>query len=105
MAVRWHEPCLGPHEIPPPRGERYDATHTNDEVPGWVTVDTADSVYVAGMGGPSSTTGNVSFLKQVTQKYDAAGNPVWTILDGGNAQVTVDDGSSPYSNLASARAR
>jgi len=70
---------------------RYDATRTNDEVPEWVTVDGAGAVYVAGMGGPSPSTGNVSFLKPVTLKYDAAGTPVWTILDGGNAQVTVSD--------------
>jgi hypothetical protein len=75
---------------------RYDATHTNDEVPGWVTVDTADSVYVAGMGGPSPTTGNVSFLKPVTLKYDAAGNPIWTTFNGGDAQVTVDSGGSVF---------
>jgi hypothetical protein len=54
-------------------------------------VDGAGGVYVAGMGGPSPSTGNVSFLKPVTLKYDAAGTPVWTILNGGNAQVTVSD--------------
>ena len=75
---------------------RYDATTTNDEVPQWVTVDDADAVYVAGMGGPSPTTGNVSFLKPVNQKYDAAGNPIWTILDGGDAQVTVDAAGSVF---------
>ena len=70
---------------------RYDATRTNDEVPEWVTVDGAGAVYVAGMGGPSPSTGNVSFLKPVTLKYDAVGTPVWAIFDGGNAQVTVSD--------------
>jgi len=70
---------------------RYDATHTNDEVPEWVTVDLAGAVYVAGMGGPSPSIGNVSFLKPVTVKYDSAGTPVWATFDGGNAQVTVSD--------------
>jgi hypothetical protein len=69
---------------------RYDATTTNNEVPEWVTVDDANAVYVAGMGGPSPTTGVVSFLKPVTLKYDAAGTPAWTTVAGGNAQVTVD---------------
>ena len=54
---------------------RYDASHTNDEVPDWVTVDSANAVYVAGMGGPSPNVGNVSFLKPVTLKYDSAGTP------------------------------
>jgi hypothetical protein len=53
--------------------------------------DGAGAVYVAGMGGPSPSTGNVSFLKPVTLKYDAVGTPVWAIFDGGNAQVTVSD--------------
>jgi len=75
---------------------RYDASRTNDEVPGWVTVDEAGAVYVAGMGGPSPSTGNVSFLKPVTLKYDAAGNPVWATFNGGDAQVTVDAGSSVF---------
>ena len=75
---------------------RYDATHTNDEVPGWVTVDTADAVYVAGMGGPSPSLGNVSFLKPVTVKYDAAGSPIWATFNGGDAQVTVDSAGSVF---------
>jgi hypothetical protein len=41
---------------------RYDATRVNDEVPEWVAVDSANAVYVAGMGGPGPNTGNVSFL-------------------------------------------
>jgi hypothetical protein len=70
---------------------RYDATRVNDEVPEWVTVDSAHAVYVAGMGGPGPNTGNVSFLKPVTLKYDSAGTPIWVTFVGGNAQVTVDD--------------
>jgi hypothetical protein len=70
---------------------RYDATRVNNEVPEWVTVDSADAVYVAGMGGPGPNTGNVSFLKPVTLKYNAAGAPIWVTFVGGNAQVTVDD--------------
>ena len=75
---------------------RYDASHTNDEVPGWVTVDAADAVYVGGMGGPSPSVGNVSFLKPVTLKYDAAGSPIWATFNGGDAQVTVDSGASVF---------
>jgi hypothetical protein len=75
---------------------RYDASHTNDEVPGGVTVDTADAVYVAGMGGPSPSIGNVSFLKPVTVKYDAAGSPLWATFNGGDAQVTVDSEGSVF---------
>jgi len=70
---------------------RYDASRTNDEVPDWVAVDSTDAVYVAGMGGPSPSVGNVSFLKPVTLKYDAAGTPVWATFNGGDAQVAVDD--------------
>lgn len=70
---------------------RYDATFANDEVPEWVSVDSADAVYVAGMGGPGPSTGNVSFLKPVTLKYNSAGTPIWVTFVGGNAQVTVDD--------------
>jgi hypothetical protein len=36
---------------------RYDATRTNNEIPEWVFVDSADAVYVAGMGGPSPNIG------------------------------------------------
>ena len=70
---------------------RYDATRVNDEVPDWVTVDGANAVYVSGMGGPGPSTGNVSFLKPVTLKYDAAGTPIWATFNGGDVQVTVDD--------------
>jgi fibronectin type 3 domain-containing protein len=70
---------------------RYDATRVNDEVPDWVTVDGANAVYVSGMGGPGPSTGNVSFLKPVTLKYDAAGTPIWATFNGGDIQVTVDD--------------
>jgi hypothetical protein len=70
---------------------RYDATWVNNEVPESVTVDSAGAVYVAGMGGPSPNIGNVSFLKPVTLKYNAAGVPIWVTFAGGNAQVTVDD--------------
>jgi hypothetical protein len=69
---------------------RYDATRVNDEIPEWVTVDRANAVYVAGMGGPGPNTGNVSFLKPVTLKYNSAGDPIWVTVDGGNAQVSVD---------------
>jgi hypothetical protein len=75
---------------------RYDASRTNDEVPGWVTVDAADAVYVGGMGGPSPSVGNVSFLKPVTLKYDAAGRPIWAVFNGGDAHVTVDAGLSVF---------
>jgi predicted phage tail protein len=64
---------------------------TNDEVPDWVTVDSANAVYVAGVGGPSPNVGNVSFLKPVTLKYDSAGTPLWATFNGGDIQVTVDD--------------
>jgi hypothetical protein len=70
---------------------RYDASHTNDEVPDWITVDSASAVYVAGVGGPSPSVGNVSFLKPVTLKYDSAGTPLWATFNGGDIQVTVDD--------------
>jgi hypothetical protein len=70
---------------------RYDATRTNNEIPEWVFVDSADAVYVAGMGGPSPNVGNVSFLKPVTLKYDSQGTPIWATFVGGNAQVTVDE--------------
>ena len=53
-------------------------------------MDDGGAVYVAGMGGPSPSLGNVSFLKPVTLKYDAAGTPVWATFKGGDAQVTVD---------------
>ena len=70
---------------------RYDATRSNNEVPEWVTVDSVDAVYVAGMGGPGPNTGVVSWLKPLTLKYSAQGAPIWVTFVGGNAQVTVDD--------------
>ena len=76
--------------------QRYDGSHTFDEVPGWVTVDTADAVYVAGMGGPSPSIGLVSVLKPVTVKYDAGGSPIWAAFNGGDAQVTVDSAGSVF---------
>jgi fibronectin type 3 domain-containing protein len=75
---------------------RYDGSHTFDEVPDWVTVDGAGAVYVAGMGGPSPSTGNVSVLKTVTAKYDSAGTPIWATFNGGNTQVTLDDAGSVF---------
>jgi hypothetical protein len=75
---------------------RYDGSHTFDELPDWVTVDGAGAVYVAGMGGPSPSVGNVSVLKTVTAKYDSAGTPIWATFNGGNTQVTVDDAGSVF---------
>jgi fibronectin type 3 domain-containing protein len=75
---------------------RYDGSHTFDEVPDWVTVDAAGAVYVAGMGGPSPSVGNVSVLKTVTAKYDSAGTPIWAAFNGGNTQVTVDDAGGVF---------
>jgi hypothetical protein len=75
---------------------RYDASRTFDEVPGWITTDEAGAVYVAGMGGPSPNTGNVSLLRPVTAKYDADGMPVWATFVGGDAHVTVDPGGSVF---------
>jgi hypothetical protein len=75
---------------------RYDASGTADEVPSWVAVDDAGAVYVAGLGGPSPATGNTSFLRPVTLKYDAAGTQVWANIDAGDAQVTVDANGSAF---------
>jgi hypothetical protein len=79
---------------------RYDGSHTFDEVPDWITVDGEGAVYVAGMGGPSPSVGNVSVLKTVTAKYDSAGTPIWAAFNGGNSQVTVDDPSGSVFTLA-----
>jgi hypothetical protein len=79
----------------------FDGLDGNNEIPNFVAVDPFDSVYVTGVGGPAVTLANGSrYMRMVTLKYSAAGEPAWTIgsVEGfsGNAVRVGQDASSLY---------
>jgi len=56
----------------------FDGLDGNSEIPNFVAVDRLDGVYVTGTLGSSLLAANGSrYLRMVTLKYDAAGEPVW----------------------------
>jgi hypothetical protein len=58
----------------------FDALTANNEIPWFVALDRLDNVYVTGVGGPAYILANgSSYMRMVTQKYTAGGDPVWTI--------------------------
>jgi fibronectin type III domain protein len=79
----------------------FDALNGNNEIPGYVAVDPFDNVYVTGTGGPVVIAANGSqYLRMVTLKYSASGEPVWMIgsVDGfrGNVARVGQDGSTLF---------
>lgn len=61
--------------------QRYDGGRNNDEKPAMLALDSFDSVYVTGTGGPNPSTGTVSYLKGVVAKYSSDGAPLWAVWD------------------------
>jgi hypothetical protein len=79
----------------------FDALSANNEIPAFVALDPFDNVYVTGAGGPAYVLANgSSYMRMVTLKYTANGDPVWTIssVDGGlgNAVRVGSDGSTLF---------
>ncbi|MGB5081903.1 MAG: fibronectin type III domain-containing protein, partial [Burkholderiales bacterium] len=79
----------------------FDALSDNNEIPEFVALDPLDNVYVTGVGGPEVILANgSSYMRMVTLKYTAGGDPVWTIgsVDGGqgNAVRVGSDASTLY---------
>ena len=79
----------------------FDGLDGNNEIPAFVAVDPFDSIYVTGAGGPAVSLDNgSSFVRMVTLKYTAAGEPAWMTgsAEGfsGNAVRVGQDGSSLY---------
>ena len=79
----------------------FDGLDGNNEIPNFVAVDPFDAVYVTGMGGPVVIAANGSqYLRMVTLKYAATGEPAWMIgsIQGfsGNAVRVGEDGVSLY---------
>jgi hypothetical protein len=79
----------------------FDALTANNEIPAFVALDPFDNVYVTGAGGPAYVLANgSSYMRMVTLKYTANGDPVWTIssVDGGlgNAVRVGSDGSTLF---------
>jgi hypothetical protein len=79
----------------------FDGLEGNHEIPAFIAVDRFDSVFVTGVGGPAVTLANgSSYMRMVTLKYTATGEPAWTInsVDGalGNVVRVGQDGASLY---------
>jgi PKD domain len=52
--------------------------HFNDEIPYAMVVGPDDAVYITGQGGPGPTSGELSYLRNVTVKYTLDGAQVWS---------------------------
>jgi hypothetical protein len=79
----------------------FDGLDGNNEIPNFVAVDPFDNVYVTGAGGPAVIAYNgTRYLRMVTLKYSAAGEPQWTIGSpegfSGNAVRLGQDGVSLF---------
>ena len=79
----------------------FDGLDGASEIPNFVALDPFDAVYVTGMGGPVVIAANGSqYLRMVTLKYGAAGEPAWMTGSiagfSGNAVRVGEDGASLY---------
>ena len=79
----------------------FDGLDGNSEIPNFVAVDPFESVYVTGTGGPAFIAANGSqYMRMVTLKYSAAGEPAWMIDSvagfSGNVVRVGQDGASLY---------
>lgn len=52
--------------------------HFNDEIPYAIAVGPDDAIYLTGQGGPGPTSGETSYLRNVTVKYSPAGAQLWS---------------------------
>lgn len=52
--------------------------HFNDEIPYAMVVGPDDAIYITGQGGPGPTSGELSYLRNVTVKYTPDGAQVWS---------------------------
>jgi hypothetical protein len=52
--------------------------HFNDEIPYAMAIGPDDAVYITGQGGPGPTSGELSYLRNVTVKYASDGAQVWS---------------------------
>jgi hypothetical protein len=52
--------------------------HFNDEIPYAIAVGPDDAVYITGQGGPGPTSGELSYLRNVTVKYGSDGALLWS---------------------------
>lgn len=49
----------------------------NDEIPQAMVIGPDDAIYITGQGGPGPSTGELSYLRAVTVKYNADGHQNW----------------------------
>jgi hypothetical protein len=56
----------------------YNGTMYNDELPHFLSSTPEGEVIVTGIGGPSPSPGNLSFVQMVILKYSNTGETVWT---------------------------
>ncbi len=52
--------------------------HFNDEIPYAIVLGPDDAVYITGQGGPGPSSGELSYLRNVTVKYAPDGAQVWS---------------------------
>jgi hypothetical protein len=73
--------------------QRYSATDGDDEVPAFVSIDTANAIYVTGRAGPIPPGPGVSLLMMTTIKYAPDGTRVWVVNQDVNRGVSVRVGT------------
>jgi hypothetical protein len=72
---------------------RYSATEGDDEVPAFLSIDTANSIYVTGRAGPIPPDIGISLLMMTTLKYAPDGTLVWLVNQDINRGVSVRVGT------------
>jgi hypothetical protein len=58
---------------------RYSATQGDDEVPAFLSIDAANSIYVTGRAGPIPPDIGISLLMMTTLRYASDGTLVWVV--------------------------
>jgi len=72
---------------------RYSATAGDDEVPAFLSIDAANSIYVTGRGGPIPPDVGISLLMMTTIRYAPDGTRVWVVNRDINRGVGVRVGA------------
>jgi hypothetical protein len=72
---------------------RYSATGGDDEVPAFLSIDAANSIYVTGRAGPIPPGPGISLLMMTTIKYAPNGTLVWVVNRDINRGVSVRVGT------------